>query len=89
MGQIKKLHMVLVTPKDSVDCNQLTSLLFENTLDCPNTPPKYRVGVPCLFWLNLRGYTTNIYTGNAQQARDYGAVDVSVNELTRQLALWA
>ena len=85
---MKKLCRVLVTPRDVVDVNQLRSLTVDFQSDADTQlSTNFRVGQQCLFWLNMTDYIR--FTSKVQPDFPAFAEVVSVNELARQLALWA
>lgn len=77
---------LFITPRDSIDCNQLVSLLQNHA----NIHGEYgckvfRVGQKAVVWENIPSYSPNV--GDALDAYLDNQV-LSVNELARQLKLW-
>lgn len=84
---MEKLPSVFVTPQDAVDVNQLTSLLLDrHGWDRSGSHSPFNVGKRCIIWLNIQAYCSDIDCGSV---KDWKQQSVSVNELARQLELWA
>lgn len=78
-----KYYRVNVIPRDSIDCNQLQSLVGRR-VDIWAGKYAFKVGVLVNVLLNIGGITRS----NAQGSVMPDDPTVSVNELARQLKLW-
>ena len=77
---MEQLPSVRVTPRDSVDINQLQSLLSSHKFITPLPREHWKVGVQGIVYINIQSYI-------AQPITIWDDVEVSVNELARQLSM--